>query len=75
METYHITDQDVITSGEDICEKIAMKYAETIDAFIFEVILPYCSEVDRRVITKEDLIKALRLLREHEQKEQSHAES
>jgi hypothetical protein len=74
-EYYQLTAQDVITSGEDLCEKIALKYAETIDAFIFEVILPYCSEVERRTVTKEELIKALRLLREQEQKEQTHAES
>lgn len=72
---YQLTDQDVITSGEDICEKIAMKCAETIVAFFFEIVLPYCSEVEKRTVTKEELIKALRLLREQEQKEQTHAES
>lgn len=75
FEYYQLTDQDAITFGEDFYDKIAVKYAETIDAFIFELILPYCSEVEKRTVTKEELIKALRLLREQEQKEQTHAES
>lgn len=71
MEAYHITDQDQISYNEtcDVIHEIQMKAVETIDSFIFEVILPYCSEVEHLVITKEDLTKALKLLREQEQKE------
>ena len=62
-----ITDQDEIKPID--FSSLVMKVAETIDAFIFEIVLPYCSEVEQRVVTKEELIKALKLLREQEQKE------
>lgn len=65
MEMNVITEQDEITEcGDSPCDIIAMEAAETIDAFIFKIVLPFCSETERRIITKAELIEALTLLRE-----------
>lgn len=55
--------------------ELQMKVAETVDAFFFDTVLPYCSTIERRTVTKDELIRALRLLREQEQKERQNAES
>lgn len=44
----------------EIVEKITLKIKETQDEFIFQTILPYCSEIMERKISKKVLIDALR---------------
>lgn len=51
--------------------ELQMRVSETIDAFFFDTVLPYCSTVERRTVSKDELIRALTLLREQEAKEHS----
>lgn len=75
----HILTTDEVPSLDDgfftFSTELQMRVSETIDAFFFDTVLPYCSQVERRIVTKDELIRALTLLREQEQKEHPHAES
>lgn len=75
----HILTADEVPSLDDgfftYSTVLQMRVSETIDAFFFDTVLPYCSQVERRIVTKDELIRALTLLREQEQKEQHNAES
>lgn len=55
----------IVAPGDAIIQ-FTTKAFETQDAFIFETIRPFCEETIHMTITKDELIRALTLLREQE---------
>ena len=58
-------DEITETLGDEIFQ-VVTKAFETQDAFIFETIRPFCEDKTHMTITKDELIRALTLLREQE---------
>jgi len=69
---YDTTDPIILTDGmlseapSDSIVQFVTKAYETQDAFIFETIRPFCEDKTHMTITKDELIRALTLLREQE---------
>ena len=51
---------------DEFIQEISMKAAETADSFIFETVLPFCQENYKGELKKEDLSRALCLLKAQE---------
>lgn len=69
---YDTTDPIILTDGmlsmgpDDSVVQFVTKAYETQDAFIFETIRPFCEDKTHMTITKDELIRALTMLREQE---------
>lgn len=57
---------DISEAPSDAIVRFVTKAFETQDEFIFETIRPFCEETTHMTITKDELIRALTLLREQE---------
>lgn len=66
-----IRDDEISEVSSDTVELFAIKAAEEMDRFIFEIVRPYCENRMQMTITKDELIQALTMYKKNGQEAQT----